>query len=650
MTIYYSFLLDVTDLTNSNTTTGGFFFSLNNTADSSQTGNPGSLRQSPDPHRFHRPTKYNLGIFGNESATAASTAWASNQLDLNTTELIVGSLNLGTKETRLWINPDPATFGISTPPTYTAHDTDTTAWSGNNVQSVLVRQNSVLAGLTMDELRVGSTWGDVTPTLSAFWDINADAGAGGTGSATPSGVWDGAMANWNLASDGTGSTQAWLGGGYKAVFSAGTDATGAYIVTVSGTQSAAAISFEDGTPTLTGGTVNVSTGVISANTGVTATIQSTFTSSAGLIKGSAGTVILSGALNYTGNTTINLGTLQIGDGTTSTTSVHLPVSSVITDNGTLAFKSSTDVTQGTDFNGAGISGTGGITQAGTGTTLTLNVPNTYTGTTIATAGTIHISDSLAVQNSTVDTSGAGSIVFDNALTNASVGGLNGANNYSANTAMNLTIGNNVAVDSFAGVIGGSGSLTKVGTSTQTLSGNNNYSGGTNINAGTLRFNTTTAMPATGTVTVNNTGTLGVRAGGAGEWTSSTDTSTGGTLGSLIAGRGGQGLANQVVWKDGSTLSVSTLNAPSGQMTYSGVIGGFHSDSGTTNNVGLTKTGSSTTLTLTGNNTFAGPLSVDNDGGVVALTTVLPNAGQTMTNSHRLHRQRRRHQRDHGWLC
>ncbi len=38
--MYYSFLLDITDLTGSNNTTGGFFFSLNNTGNSSQTGNP----------------------------------------------------------------------------------------------------------------------------------------------------------------------------------------------------------------------------------------------------------------------------------------------------------------------------------------------------------------------------------------------------------------------------------------------------------------------------------------------------------------------------------------------------------------------------------------------------------------------------------
>src|SRR6185437_2555453 len=305
-TVYYSFLLDVSDLTNSNSTTGGFFFALNNSINP-QTGapgvSPGKIQARIDQTD---PTKYNLGVLTNESASAGASSWATNQLSLGDTELIVGSYDVTNKVAKMWINPDPATFGLSTAPTATVSDTNAGGSFSSGIQSVLLRQSSTAPALALDELRVGSTWGDVTPTLSAYWDINADAGAGGTGSANPNGVWDGATANWNLASDGTGSTQAWLGSGYKAVFSAGTDATGAYTVTVSGTQSAAAISFEDGTPKLTGGTVNVSTGVISANSGVIATIQSTLSGNSGLLKGGAGTVVLTGASNYTGNTTINL--------------------------------------------------------------------------------------------------------------------------------------------------------------------------------------------------------------------------------------------------------------------------------------------------------------------------------------------------------
>ena len=217
-------------------------------------------------------------------------------------------------------------------------------------------------------------------------------------------------------------------------------------------------------------------------------------------------------------------------------------------------------------------------------------------------------------------------------------------------------------------------MTKVGTGVQSISGTNTYNGGTSINAGTLQFGQTVSMPATGDVTVNSGGTLSVNSNGSGEWSESTNAAVGGTIGSLIAGRGGQGLANQVNWSPGSSLGIDTTNASGGAMEYTGVIGSFRSTilpgdynhdgnvgaadyvawrlgssptpnsvadyntwrsnfgatagGGTTDNVGFTKCGYGT-LTLSGNNTFSGQLKVDNEGGTLRLTTAEPNAGQSM---------------------
>src|SRR5262249_44234471 len=98
---------------------------------------------------------------------------------------------------------------------------------------------------------------------------------------------------------------------------------------------------------------------------------------------------------------------------------------------------------------------------------------------------------------------------------------------------------------------------------------------------------------------------------------------------LIAGRGGQGAANQVTWMPGSALGIDTTNASGGSITYGGVIGGFHTTSGTTNAVGFTKLGAGT-LQLSGANTFSGQLSTAANGGTLLLTGTNASAGSTMT--------------------
>jgi len=117
-----------------------------------------------------------------------------------------------------------------------------------------------------------------------------------------------------------------------------------------------------------------------------------------------GMLTLSGENTYSGVTTITDATLQIGNGGT-TGSIN--ASSEIIDNGTLAFKQTDTVTQGTEFNSL-ISGTGGVAQNGSGT-LILNGANTYEGPTAVNAGT------LLVINTTGSGTGSGAVtVYDTA--------------------------------------------------------------------------------------------------------------------------------------------------------------------------------------------------------------------------------------------
>ncbi len=99
----------------------------------------------------------------------------------------------------------------------------------------------------------------------------------------------------------------------------------------------------------------------------------------------------------------------------------------------------------------------GLTKSGAGT-LSLTGVNTYNGGTVISAGTLQIG------NGGTRGSIAGGIINNAQLV--------------FNRSRKLT---------FTGAISGSGSLTKLGTSTLILSGNNSYTGGTIINAGTLQF-------------------------------------------------------------------------------------------------------------------------------------------------------------------
>src|SRR5436309_7226819 len=76
-----------------------------------------------------------------------------------------------------------------------------------------------------------------------YWDINgATAGAGG---ASPSGIWDAATtANWSSSSAGTVATVVWTSGD-SPQFSAGTDATGPFTVTVNGNVNVNTIRMEE---------------------------------------------------------------------------------------------------------------------------------------------------------------------------------------------------------------------------------------------------------------------------------------------------------------------------------------------------------------------------------------------------------------------
>jgi len=236
----------------------------------------------------------------------------------------------------------------------------------------------------------------------------------------------------------------------------------------------------------------------------------------GITKAGTGTLILTGASTYTGATTINTGTLQLGNGGTTGA---LSTSSAITVNGTLAFNRSDTFTQGTNFSTAAIGGTGSVLQAGSGT-LALNAANTYSGGTTLNTGTLRLSHTGAAGSGIITQSSGASLLHLNAAGTFA----NAMSVYNVQASETLTLGGGITVNNatfdvdngdtltISGAVSGTGGVTKNGTGALILSGSNSYTGATTVNAGTLQAASANALGSTTSVLVANGGSFLVTEG------------------------------------------------------------------------------------------------------------------------------------------
>ena len=236
----------------------------------------------------------------------------------------------------------------------------------------------------------------------------------------------------------------------------------------------------------------------------------------GRIKYGPGMLIIGGASTYTGVTTINSGTLQLGRGGTDGT---LSTSSAISGSagGTLAFNRTNAIVQGTDFTATGISGGMGLAQIGTGT-LTLSSSNSYSGGTVLSAGQLNINHLNAIGTGTftisggsIDNTSAGAITL--ATNNPQVWNADftfvGTRNLNLGTgAVTLSADRRVTTSSgtltVGGAIGGAFGLTKAGGGALVMGGAGTYSGDTTISDGSLLLGANNAIP-NGSLVVLGTG-------------------------------------------------------------------------------------------------------------------------------------------------
>jgi len=306
-----------------------------------------------------------------------------------------------------------------------------------------------------------------------FWDTNGF--LSGAGGATPAGTWNtGGVANWATNTWGIGFTTTWAAGD-DAVFSAGTGATGIFIVTVSGTNSVHNITVEEGTPTLTGGTLTLVTSDATWDGGLGLMVNSAINFNTFKLK-------TNGIVNLGGNLTIS-DKLEVQAGTTTVTGTN-------------------SGSGGVKLDGAGTGRTlviGSDTALGTGGTFEWGE-----GFLSTTGGSRTISSGIAVdwKNKPITFAGSDNLTFNGVVTIAN------NNNISVTGTGRLT---------FAGGLVGNREPTKLGTGTWVLGGTTTSDKNFKVNQGTLLVNgvhsggdnyTVTPTVAGSAATLGGIGTIG----------------------------------------------------------------------------------------------------------------------------------------------
>nr|MBX2824183.1 autotransporter domain-containing protein [Gammaproteobacteria bacterium] len=146
-----------------------------------------------------------------------------------------------------------------------------------------------------------------------------------------------------------------------------------------------------------------------------------------------------------------------------------------------------------------ISGTGLVTQAGTGTTI-LTGNNTYSGGTTVAAGTLSLGSNTAAGTGTITTTGS-IIDYADGVTIS-----NPININSNTTQLQVTAGKSATQSGVISETGGARPLEKIGDGSLTLSAANTFSGGLTHSAGTLVIANDSAL-GTGTFTIKDGTTI-----------------------------------------------------------------------------------------------------------------------------------------------
>jgi fibronectin-binding autotransporter adhesin len=311
---------------------------------------------------------------------------------------------------------------------------------------------------------------------------------------------------------------------------------------------------------------------------------------------------------FTGGTTIQSGSaLHVGNGGSAGV---LP--GAVANSGALVFNRSSTLSYG-----GVISGSGSVTKTGTGS-LTLSGNNSFGGVLTVTEGKLTVGTINNANQDGVLGHSANAVVLgasggqEGFLHYVGTADASSTKNFTAATGgtAGLEVSNSATTLTLSGVIGGAGNVTKGGAGILLLSGVNTFTGALSIHAGTIEIGSINNNGANG-VLGNNSHAVGLGKSGTGNnatlrYNGATSAASNKAF-TLDSNEGGAG----IIQIDNSAVDLSLSGAFSG-------VGN------------LTKTGAGT-LTLSGNNSFSGVLTVA-EGKLTINTINNASANGTLGNS------------------
>ena len=460
---------------------------------------------------------------------------------------------------------------------------------------------------------------------------------------------------------GTGVTYVGFGGSGTTTFSGVNTTTGGTYI-------------DGGTLIVTGGSALSDTGEVQLSNGGTldvATVETIGALNDGVFYGGTGNVTLSG-----GNLVINSGAFSgVISGANGIEKVG---TDILTLSGANTFTGPATVTDGTLVlaGGAAIDDTGAVIVNATATTAgTLQVDDAETIGSLAGNGGLVVLNAGLTTGDATDTAYAGVISGIGGLTKTGTGTftLTGANSYSGGTTVDAGTleGNSTSIQgdvlvnaagtllftqpvdgTYAGVLTGSGALTKADVGILTLTGiNSGFTGTTNLDGGTLAIASEAnigtgplvfaggTLNTTGATTLANAITLNAEGG-----TFQTDADTtvsGGITGTGALTKTGASMLTLTglnSYTGGTTVSAGALKGDAGAGLQGDIVnnaevdltGSFETYAGNLSGTGAVKVVDNATIGFSGANTYTGPTTIDVGSNLYSFSDTALSAASAFT--------------------